>query len=40
MKNIPKELLSREESEQKLVNDILILRGLAHPNILKIYEFY
>ena len=28
MKRIPKELLSKEENKQKLVNDILILRGL------------
>jgi len=40
MKKIPKESLSKEEHKQKLVNDILILRGLDHPNIVKIFEFY
>ena len=40
MKKIPKESLSKEEHKLKLVNDIIILRGLDHPNIVKIFEFY
>ena len=40
MKKILKTSLTREEQSKKLVNDILILRQLDHPNILKIFEFY
>lgn len=40
MKKIPKKAVSREEQRQKMVNDILVLRQLSHPSIMKIYEFY
>lgn len=40
MKKIPKKATSREEQKMKIVNDILILRQLSHPSIMKIYEFY
>lgn len=40
MKKILTSSLSKEELQKKMVNDIVILRALDHPNILKIFEFY
>jgi calcium-dependent protein kinase len=40
MKKIPKSSLTTDERARKMVNDILILKKLNHPNILKIFEFY
>jgi len=31
---------SSEEYQQKLINEVEILKRLDHPNIIKIYEFY
>lgn len=39
VKKILKSAQSKEEQE-KLANEVDILRGLDHPNIIKIYEFY
>ena len=33
--------LKLDETEKtKLRNEVMILKGLDHPNILKVYEFY
>ena len=40
IKIIPKERLVQGYDEEKLSNEILILKNIDHPNIMKIYEFY
>ena len=40
MKIIPKESLIEGFDEEKLSNEILILKNLDHPNIMKLYEFF
>jgi len=40
MKKIPKSGMNSDEKKRKLVNDVLILQKLDHPNIIKVYEFY
>lgn len=40
IKIINKFKLQSEESRNKVINEVLILRKLDHPHIVKIYEFY
>ena len=40
IKIIPKERLVQGFDDEKLSNEILILKNLDHPNIMKIYEFF
>ena len=40
IKIIPKERLINGVDEEKLTNEILILKNLDHPNIMKLYEFF
>ena len=40
IKIIPKERLIKGFDEKKLSNEILILKNIDHPNIMKIYEFF
>lgn len=40
IKIINKFKLQSEESRNKVINEVLILRKLDHPHIIKIYEFY
>ena len=40
MKVIEKKNIKEEKDLMKLMNEIIILKKLDHPNILKIYEFF
>ena len=40
MKEISKESIDNEESEEEIRNEIEVLRKLDHPNIMKIFEFF
>ena len=40
IKIIPKDMLNQGFDDEKLSNEILILKNLDHPNIMKIYEFF
>ena len=40
MKIIPKENLMKGYDNEKLLDEIIILKNLDHPNIMKLYEFF
>ena len=40
LKIIPKDRLIQGFDDEKLSDEILILKNLAHPNIMKLYEFF
>ena len=40
MKKINKKSLRKEELKIKMANDVVFLRKIDHPNVVKPYEFY